>query len=114
MTLPSPDEEPDRYQGRPLLLVMENYVLAAVGELSKEKNDLMTVVVRRVFGGGRDWIETVRARLRIDKSLDEQLRTMWSQNQRMAREEGVDLHAVQFAKLIVDQNFAGLIGDPLE
>jgi hypothetical protein len=34
---------------------------------------------------------------------------LWSDAQRQATERGVTLHAVQFAKMVADQNFAALI-----
>ena len=33
--LPSPEVEPERYKCRPLLVVLENYVLAAIGEFPR-------------------------------------------------------------------------------
>ena len=36
--LPSAEVEPERYRGRPLLVVLENYILAAIGELPAEKH----------------------------------------------------------------------------
>jgi len=35
--LPSPRAEPDRYKGRPLLIILENYVLSCIGHLTAEE-----------------------------------------------------------------------------
>jgi hypothetical protein len=35
---------------------------------------------------------------------------MWSRNQELAKRHNESLHPNQFAKMIVDQNFASLIG----
>jgi hypothetical protein len=107
---PSVDAEPERYAGRPLLIVLENYVLDCIGELPPEKQALARSVVQRVWAGGDDWKATVRAQLQLEPSLDEALRGMWSRNQELARQHVQSLHPIQFAKMIVDQNFAQLIG----
>jgi hypothetical protein len=114
MTIPTTDAEPERYRGRPLLIVLENYVLAAIGELSDEKRAGIAEVVQRGFGGGSDWMATVRERLHINDSLDEQLRTMWAKNQDIARANGTILHPIQFARMVADTNWASLIGEPLK
>jgi hypothetical protein len=108
--LPSPEAEPERYAGRPLLIVLENYVLDCIGELPADKQALARSVVRRVWSGGDDWKATVRGQLQLESSMDEALRGMWSRNQELARQHNQQLHPIQFAKMVVDQNFAHLIG----
>jgi hypothetical protein len=105
--IPSAEAEPERYAGRPLLIVLENYVLDCIGALPPDKQALARSVVQRVWGGGDDWKETVRAQLHLEPSMDESLRGMWSRNQNSHNQP---LHPIQFAKMIVDQNFASLIG----
>jgi hypothetical protein len=107
--LPSAEAEPERYAGRPLLIVLENYVLDCIGELPPDKQALARSVVQRVWGGGDDWKATVRDQLQLESSMDEALRGMWSRNQKLARQHNQQLHATQFAKMVVDQNFAHLI-----
>jgi hypothetical protein len=108
--LPSAEVEPERYVGRPLLVVLENYVLDCIGELPPDKQALAHSVMQRVWGGGDDWKATVRAQLELEPSVDEALRGMWSRNQELARQQRQQSNAVQFAKMVVDQNFAHLIG----
>lgn len=107
--LPSVDAEPARYAGRPLLIVLENYVLDCIGELPPEKQAVARSIVQRVWGGDDDWKATVRVQLRLEPSLDESLQGMWSRNQEVAKQHNQSLHPIQFAKMIVDQNFAQLI-----
>lgn len=109
MTLPSPNSEPERYQGRPLLIVLENYVLAAIGVLPKDAEQRLTQLVRSVFGGDDDWKKTVRQQLDLSAEIDESFRELWQRNQAIARQDGIELHPVQFAKAVVDTNFAQLI-----
>src|SRR5690348_9612172 len=106
--LPSPEAEPERYRGRPLLVVLENYILAAIGELPAEKQAGVAKIVQTVFGGGTDWMKTVRGHLQLGDGLDADLRGMWERNQATATQSGVALHPVQFAKMVADQNFAEL------
>ena len=106
------DAEPDRYQDKPLLIILENYILDCIGALAPDRQELVRGVVQRSFGGGADWKQTIRSMLQMDGSLDEQLREMWQQNQATAQAAGVELQPVQFAKMVADQNFAHLISPP--
>ena len=107
----SADAEPERYKGRPLLIILENYILDCIGALEPERRQQVGAIVQRTFGGGADWKQTVRGVLHLGESLDEQLRRVWQQNQEIARGSETALHPVQFAKMVADQNFAHLI-DP--
>lgn len=109
MKLPSAEAEPERYRGRPLLIILENYVLSAIGELDPEKNATMLPIVQHVYGGGDDWRATMRTHLHLEDGLDESLRGMWARNLEIAWKEGTTLHPIQFAKMIVDQNWAALV-----
>ena len=60
MELQSAEAEMDRYEDRPLLLVLENYILDAIGSLEVEKNAGITTLIRKIFGGDGDWRKTVR------------------------------------------------------
>ena len=98
--------EPDRYAGRPLLIILEKYVLSAIGHLTAEQEATAEKVVQHVWKGSSDWKQTVRAQLHLEDGLDQQLREMWTRNLDIARKNGVTLHSDQFAMMVVDQNFA--------
>jgi hypothetical protein len=106
-SLPSAEAEPSRYKGRPLLILLENYVLACIGELPPDSN--VAAVVQKAFGGGDDWMQTLREKLDLNSAIDEAIREMWTKNQAIAKEHKEQLHPVQFAKLVADRNFAHLI-----
>ena len=97
------------HKGRPLLLIIENYVLDCVGALGPERQLQIRAVVERAFGGEAGWRRTVSGVLDLGESLDEELRRMWQQNQEIARANGTALHPAQFAKMVADQNLAHLI-----
>ena len=69
----------------------------------------MQAIVRRVFGGGADWTATVRTVLELNDSIDASLQAMWARNKEIARQKGIALDPVQFAKMGTDQNFAHLL-----
>ena len=106
MELPSAAAEMDRYEQRPLLLVLENYILDCIGELEEEKNAGMTTLIRKIFGGEGDWRATVEEALEFDSSLGDALREMWQKNQQIAAAEKFELHPVQFAKMCAEENFS--------
>ncbi len=99
----------ERYRGRPLLLVLENYVLAAIGEISDEQRERMATFVQATFGGSEDWMLTVREKLSLANTLDAELCQVWERNRALAKEHGLDLAPNHFAQLLVDENFTPMI-----
>jgi hypothetical protein len=106
----APPVDPDRYKGKPLLILLENYVLDCIGCLPKEKVPAITSMIQRVYGGGDDWKATLRSTLRLDDALDENLRQMWLRNQDLAKQSNQSLPPEEFARMVVDENFSSLIG----
>ncbi|WP_050025306.1 hypothetical protein [Verrucomicrobium sp. BvORR034] len=107
-----PSSTTDRYYGRPLLILLENYVMSAIGTLAPDKEQLAASLTQRVFGGDGDWRSTLRSTLHLGDSLDESLRQMWATNQQLAQQAGVALTPEEFARMVADRNFAHLI-DPI-
>jgi len=108
----SKEAEPERYVGKPLLVLLENFVLHSIGELSPEKDALMAKVVQKAYGGGDSWVETLKRELDLGDSIEANLKQIWDKNKGIARQEAVELHPVQFAKMIADTNFAPHIQPP--
>src|SRR4051812_3361460 len=79
---PSPQLADDAYQarygGRPLLLILDNYILDCLGLLPPDKNANLAVMVKKAFGGGDDWKKTVRDTIKVHDSIDDSIRTRWS------------------------------------
>jgi hypothetical protein len=107
--LPSSILEPERYEGRPLILILDNYVLDCIGELPPDKKALITSIVQKAFGGGPDWKKTVRDILQLSDSIEDNIRSLWIENKKIAEQNNSELHPVQFAKMIVDDNFAEFV-----
>jgi hypothetical protein len=99
----------ERYKGKPLLILLENYILECVGHFPMERETLMISVVQKAFGGGPDWKLTLRSTLQLGNSLDEELRQMWASNQEKARRSGLTLEPEEFARMLADRNFAHLV-----
>ncbi|MGV3659698.1 MAG: hypothetical protein ACO1TE_05930 [Prosthecobacter sp.] len=103
-----------RYAGRPLLILLENYVLSTIGCLAAEKEQLNASITKRIFGGGDDWRATLRGTLRLEASIDDDLRQMWGAYQQNARTAGRTPVPEDFARRVADENFAHLIEPVME
>ena len=106
---PSAREDADRYRDRPLLIVLESYVLECIGELAPAKQQAARALVQGVFGGGDDWRATMRQQLQLSAAFDEQIGSEWLRRRTRARESGQDLPPMRFARWIVDRHFAELL-----
>lgn len=106
------DDGPERYRGRPLLIVLEAYVLDCIGELQPDKQSLARSTVQRVWGGNDDWKATLRRQLRFSSVMDETLREMWLRNQELSQQRNEPLSPNRFARFVADSNFASMIEDP--
>jgi hypothetical protein len=53
-------ETPRRYEGKPLLMLLESYILDCIGQLPAEKEAGLPPIVQRLYGGGEDWKATLR------------------------------------------------------
>ncbi len=94
-----------RYDGRPLLILLENYVLAAIGHLTPDKAKLNASITQRIFGGGEDWRATLRDVLHLEASTDDEMRSLWAAAQQQAPGPAPE----EFARRMTDENFAHLI-----
>jgi hypothetical protein len=100
----------ERYDGKPLLRLLELYVLNVIGELApddREKLDAMAPKLRALYGGTGSWQEAVAASVRMPSDMPATIRAMWAKNQDIARANGMPLTPQRFAQMVVDDNFAG-------
>jgi hypothetical protein len=97
-----------RYDGKPLLRVLDLYVLWAIGELPPDQEDglkRMAPKLQARFGGGGQWHEAIELAVRIEPDTLEQIRGMWARNLEIARANGLTLSPEEFAMMVVDSNF---------
>jgi hypothetical protein len=92
-----------------LLVLLENYVLSCIGQLPRDKESRLSSITEHVFGGGSDWKTTLRARLQLSDTIDFILCQMWTTNQKRAQLVNQSLSPEDFARMVVDQNFAHLV-----
>jgi hypothetical protein len=97
-----------RYAGRPLLVLIENYVLSCIGCLTSDKEEKMLKLVQKAYGGGEDWKRTLRPVLLFEDSIDEDLRQMWESNKQLARASQTQFEPEDFARAVADKNFGHL------
>lgn len=97
-----------RYDGKPLLRLLDLYVLWAIGELPPDQEDVMNRAAPKLqaqFGGGGQWQEAVERAVRMDADTPQQIRGMWTRNLEIAHANGLTLTPEEFALMVVDDNF---------
>ena len=108
----SGDVDPqERYAGRPLLILLENYVLACIGALSAEDMARVGDLALRGFGAPpeADWMEVLRTQLDLGPGICESIRARWQAGVARLETAGETPDPVAFARGIVDANFTPLI-----
>lgn len=91
----------------PAALLLETFVLDALGASSPERERLAERLVGRVFSRpDADWRLVLREEFGLAPSIDDQLRSMWAQARELAAQRGVELEAEPFARMVVEENFA--------
>jgi hypothetical protein len=98
----------ERYKDKPFLLMLESYVLDAIGELPAAMEQLTKTVSGKFFGAG-DWRKRLREEVGLDKSLNDQLKQLWKENVQIAKSKGIELVPHEFAQALVEANFSQII-----
>jgi len=105
----SPVDPQSRYAGKPLVRLLDAYVLRAIGALPLEQETLlqqMTPKLRQTWNRTEDhWHEVLAAQMQFPPTMPTMLRDMWQKNQSIARTNKVTLSPLEFAYMFVDQNF---------
>ncbi|MER9434913.1 hypothetical protein [Mesorhizobium sp. M0618] len=99
-----------RYDGQPLLRLLELYVLWVIGELSQESEDglkKMAPKLQSIYGGDGQWHDAIAQAMHMPEGMPAAIRDMWAKNLKIARDNNVTLNPQQFAEMFVDNNFAG-------
>ena len=96
-----------RYDGKPLLRLIELYVIDAVGALTPEQErnlDAMSPKLCQLYGTTGDWRAAIAKAMAFPETMPESIREMWSKNQQIAKQNGAELTAEAFAVMFVDAN----------
>ena len=101
----------DRYAGRPLLRLLDNYVLDIIGALPAGNSDVLLRVVRSAFPNtaGETWQEILENELHIGSSLRPKIHSLWVGYQEHTASQGEVARPEQFTGSFVDENFLPLI-----
>jgi hypothetical protein len=101
--------EKERYKGKPLLKLLELYVLDSIDELPESDRktlEKMAPKLGELYGGCGTWKEAIAAAVRMPAHMPSAIRDMWQKNTQVARERGETLTPQQFAEMFVDTNLA--------
>jgi hypothetical protein len=96
-----------RYDGKPLLRLLELYVLRVIDELAQSEQDTLNAIapkLQAIYGGGGQWYDAVAAAVRMPSEMPTAIRDMWAKNLEITRANGVALPSQQFAEMFVDEN----------
>ena len=96
-----------RYQGKPLLRLLECYVLWAIEQLSEtEANALreMTPKLRSVYHAQGNWQQVIAAAVQLPPNMPDMIRDLWARNSEIARKNQATITPQQFAEMFVDQD----------
>ena len=98
----------NRYNGKPLLRLLELYILHVLGELPAAEQETLNRLapkLQTVYGGNGAWHEAVGAAVHMPAEMPQFIRDMWEKNLEIARANNVPPLTVQkFAEMFVDEN----------
>lgn len=99
----------DRYEGKPFLLLLDSYVLDAIGYLDAGDEATLAKVedeVRATYGLSGTWREIVEEQMKFPDGMAEAIREVWvSGRERFAAERGHEPDPGEFVRTFVDTNF---------
>jgi hypothetical protein len=104
----------ERYTGRPLLRLLDDYVLDVIGVLPDETSPALLEVVRLAFPDtpGHTWREVLENELELEPNLKRRILSMWRDYQQLMAGQGETADPSEFAVSFADANFAPLIDRP--
>lgn len=106
-SLSAPSIDPQRYAGKPLLRLLEYYVLWSIGHLAEEDASRLQAMAPKLtdtFGGDGTWQGAIATTMELPHNMPELIRQVWARNQQIAAASGVELPTEQFAEMFVDSN----------
>lgn len=103
----APSANPERYAGKPMLRLLELYVLWSLDHLSDDEASRLQAMAPKLtgtFGGDGTWQDAITTTMELPENMPELIREMWAKNQQIAVTNGVELSPQQFAEMFVDSN----------
>ena len=88
----------ERYAGKPLLRLLELYVLKALNELpalEQETLERMAPKLQAVYGGNGTWHGALEAAVHMPADMPQTIRDMWAKNLEIAKTNNVPALSAQ-------------------
>jgi hypothetical protein len=101
-------KEASRYQGKPLLRLLECFVLKAINELDPSdaaKLSKMEPKLTQVYNVQGTWDQIIATVMNLPVDAPSHINELWIKNQGVAKNKRIDLLPQQFAEMFVDDNF---------
>lgn len=98
-----------RYRGKPLLRLLECYVLKAINNLSADDLANLTAMqpkLAQVYGNKGAWDQIIAATMELPEHMPTLIVQMWERNQEIAKAKNISLSPQQFAEMFVDENLS--------
>jgi hypothetical protein len=105
----------DRYTHRPLIMLLDKYVLWSIGELSDEEEVKLQKIapyIQKTFNFSGTWQEVIAQMMEFPAHLPADLHALWLRNLEIARTHNDNLTPQRFAEMIVDENFSDGLRNP--
>ncbi len=97
----------NRYEGKPLLRLLECYVLKSIGHLGEADAVNLAAMAPKlcqIYQQTGKWDDIIAAVMQLPENMPDLILQMWERNQEIARANNVSLSPQQFAEMFVDQN----------
>ncbi|MCG2593859.1 hypothetical protein LZ009_13830 [Ramlibacter sp. XY19] len=104
----------DRYEGRPLLRLLDCYILDTIGELPPAQRETLEKIepqLQEAFGSTGGWRSIVEEQMGLLPSVALGMETLWAAFQQDEERLGNQAKSSDFVRAFVDQNFPGLLDD---
>ena len=95
-----------RYDGKPLLRLVELWILWVIGELDPADAARLTDMepqLRQAWSLDGSWHQMIESLVEISPAMPDELRGMWQRNLEKARENNLDPPTEMFVQSIADQ-----------
>lgn len=100
-----------RYEGRPLLRLLECYVLAIIDELKDSQRETlqrMEPKLAQIYGKGGSWMEIIRSEMGFSASLPKEIYETWQRYCEKSHTDGIAVDPEEFAIKFIDQHFPSI------
>ena len=98
-----------RYAGKPMLRLLDSYVLDAIGHLPAEVDAKMTEMepkFREAFGATGSWRAMVESQMRFPEGMQDAIRELWAKGRvKFLAAQGHEPDPAEFTMTFVDTNF---------